>query len=215
MDVIQNEQEELREEEELSKKPSKEEVRAKVVEKYGLDEEDHEALIDSLTEDKLAEYEAKGKLIAQKRKWREEAKKPKEVPPIREKSNAIDPDELLKKAEEVVEQRFEKRDLDSLELPDEIKSEVQKIAKAQGISIRQAASDPYILFKKEQYEKEQKTNEAAISRNNKTAATQTFDPANPPKLDLTLDPNSAEGKAAVAKYQKDMAEWTAKAKQQG
>lgn len=207
MDEIQKE---LQQEEELLKPSKEEEVRAKVIEKYGLDELEHESLIENLVKDRLEDQKRFGEVITQKRSWREKAqKKPDE--PVKQ---AVDPDEVLKKAEEIVSTRFEQRDLDDLGLPDEIKAEVQKVAKAQGISIRKAATDPYILFQKEQWEKEQKTTEAAISRNNKTATTTAFDINNPPKLDPSVDPNTAEGKTALAKFRQEKAKWMEQANKQ-
>lgn len=210
MDVIQNEQEELREQEELSKKPSREEVRAKVIEKHGLDEVEHETLIDSLTDEQLANYERTGKLISQKRSLRDELKKAKETPPKKES----DPDEVETKARQVAREELENEYLESLELPDDLVKEIKKLAKLEGIPVRKAATDPYILHKKEKYEQEQRANEAAISRNNKTAATTTFDPDKPPKLDPSIDPNTTEGKAALAKFQQEKAKWMEQANKQ-
>jgi hypothetical protein len=211
MDEIQKE---LQQEEELLKPSKEEEVRAKVIEKFGLDEVDHAALIDNLVKDRLEDQKRFGEVVGQKRKIRDERdelKKQATAP----KKEAVDPDEVLKKATEAVKQEFEQRDLNDLGLPDEIKAEVQAIAKAKNISVRQAAQEPYIKFKKDEWEKEQKTNEAAISRNNKTAATQTFDPAKPPKLDPSIDPNTKEGQEAIAKYRKESDAWMEQAKKQG
>jgi len=208
MDEIQKE---LQQEEELLKSSKEDELRVKIIEKYGLDEVEHETLIENLVKDRLEDQKRFGEVVGQKRKWREEAQKKPSEP---SKKESIDPDELLKKATEVVEQKFEQRDLNDLGLPDELKAEVQKVAKAQGISVRQAANDPYIQFKKDAWEKEQKTNEAAISRNNKTAATTIFDLDRPPKLDSNVDYSTPEGKKVLEKFQQDNAKWLQTASKQ-
>jgi hypothetical protein len=208
---MEDTQKELQQEEELLKTSKEEEVRAEIIEKYGLDEVEHEALIENLTKDRLQDRKNFGELVKQKRSWREKAQKP--APESEKKNESLDPDELLKQAEQRVEQRLEQRDLEDLGLPDEIKAEVQKLAKSQGISVRKAANDPYIKFKKDEWEKEQRANEAAISRNNKTAAQTTFDPTKPPKLDPTIDYSTPEGQKALTKYQKDMKEWVEKTKE--
>jgi hypothetical protein len=208
MDEIQKE---LQQEEELLKVSKEEEVRAKVIEKYGLDELEHESLIDNLVKDRLEDQKRFGELVGQKRKHREAAAAATKAAA---QTPAVDPDEIQKKTAEVIDQRLEQRDLESLELPDEIKAEVQKLAKAQGISVRKAATDPYIKFKKDAWEKEQQETEAAISRNNKTAATTAFDPEKPPRLDPSLNYSTPDGKKALEKFQKDMDAWTKKAQGQ-
>lgn len=184
MDEIQNvAPDELKAEQEALAEAKEDEIKAKVIEKYGLDELEHESLIENLVTGEIENRKKLSQAIAQKRKYRDQAQASKSVP----ESKNLDADELLKKAEAVVEQKFEQRDLNDLGLPDSLKAEVQKVAKAQGVSVRQAASDPYIVFKKQEYEKEQKTNEAAISRTNKSAATVGFSIDSPPDVDMSTE----------------------------
>lgn len=214
MDQNQNEgltPEEIKAEEEALKEVSEDEVRQRVVSELGLDENDHAEIIEKAVQKELTHIKTKASLTRQKASWRTKAT---EKPKPQSTSQNIDPDEILKKAEERVEQRFEQRDLKSLKLPEQLETLVKSIAKVNGISVLEAASDEYFLLKKEAYEKEQKTTEAAISRNNKTAAQTTFDPNSPPKLDPSIDINTPEGKAAYEKYQKDKANWIEQAKKQ-
>jgi hypothetical protein len=174
---------ELKAEQEALAETKEDEIKAKVIEKYGLDELEHESLIENLVTGEIENRKKLSQAIAQKRKYREQAQVSKPA----SDGKTLDADELLKKATEVVEQKFEQRDLNDLGLPDSLKAEVQKIAKAQGVSVRQAAADPYIVFKKQEYEKEQKTNEAAISRTNKSAATVGFSIDSPPDVDMSTE----------------------------
>ena len=64
-------------------------------------------------------------------------------------------------AESAVEARLEQRDLDDMEYSDAVKSEIKKVAKLQGISVRKAANDPYIQHVVEAEKKQQAINEAA------------------------------------------------------
>jgi hypothetical protein len=204
MDEIQKE---LQQEEELLKPSKEEEVRAEMIEKYGLDEVEHETLIENLVKDRLADQKRFGEVIGQKRKWREKAQE-KPAP----KAPVIEPEEIDKKARQIAREELDNEYLEDLDVSDEIKSDIKKLAALQGVSVRKAASDPYIIHKKEQYEQAKKIEEATISRKNNTAAATAFSIDNPPKLDLSLDPNSPEGKAAVAKFQKEQAAWMEQAK---
>ena len=53
---------------------------------------------------------------------------------------------------------LEKRELEDLELGDELKREVQNYAKLNGVSIKKALSSDYISFLKEKEEKISKVN---------------------------------------------------------
>lgn len=84
--------------------------------------------------------EANKQLFARAKKAEEEAKTLKslkeEKPPVPQN---VDINEL-------VAAKFEERDLESLELSDEIKGETKAYAKAKGISIREASKSEYIKF---------------------------------------------------------------------
>jgi len=183
--------EELALEEEALVDSKEEEIRSSIIEKYGLDESEQSDLIDNLTKDILAQKKSFGKVVSQKRTWREKAigeKKPEK------KDTKLDPDELLKKAEEAVENRLAQRDLEELDLSDELKEEVKNLAKLKGVSIRKAQSDPYITFLKAQEDADKKLDKATITRKNKgaTVVIDTTKPLNPADFNLA----TAEGRKA-------------------
>lgn len=192
MDNVQNPQgdnptldsEELKQEEEALQDAQQDEVRTQIIEKYGLDEDANADLIDQLTADALEQRKALGKAIKQKREWREKASKspePKapEVQPKPQPQQQPDIDALLN-------EKLEQRDLDAMDLPDDIKAEVQTIAKMKNIPVRKAASDPYIKYKLEEYQREQKTTEAAVTRTRKGTRVK-FDPQTPPQVDMSTE----------------------------
>jgi len=192
MDNVQNPQgdnptldsEELKQEEEALKALQQDDVRTQVIEKYGLDEDADADLIDKLEADAIEQRKALGKAIKQKRDWRtkatqsQESKAP-ETQPTPQPTQPVDVDALLN-------EKLEQRDLESMDLPDDIKAEVQRLAKLQGISVRKAASDPYIKYKIDEYEREQKTTEAAVSRTRKGTKVK-FDPQTPPEVDMSTE----------------------------
>jgi len=183
--------EELKEEEEALKDSKEEEVRSSIIEKYGLDEDDQSDLVDQLMQDQLEQRKAFGKVVGQKIKYREaatNAASSKEEPKEKEQPNK---DKETPDVDTLVNEKFEERDLVSLELPEDIKSEVQKLAKAQGISVLQASKDPYIVFKKEQYEQEAKMDKATPSRTRK-GTTVKFDVNEPPKPDMSTEEGQKE-----------------------
>ena len=204
--------EDIKDEEEALKEVSEDEVRQQIMSEFGLDELEHADIIDKAVERELSHLKTKASLTRQKANWRSKALDKDKKPP--ETTKSINPDEIESKARQAAREELENEFLDSMDVPDDLKTEIKKLAKLEGIPVRKAATDPYILHKREKYEQEKKVQEAAISRNNKTAAQTSFDPDKPPKLDPNIDVNTPEGKAALAKYQKDMSEWIEKAKKQ-
>lgn len=110
--------------------------------------------------DKLAQLEEQNKqLYARAKKAEEEAKTLKSqkevIPPVTE-APKIDVDAIIA-------QKFEERDLESLELSDELKSETKAYAKAKGISVRAAADSEYLKFLKGQEQAKAREEEASAS----------------------------------------------------
>ena len=117
----------------------------------------------------MGHKKALSQAIGQKVKKREEVElRDKEIEELRklskepkEESKDSDFDNKLSKA-------FEERDLDSMEYPDELKAEIQKLSKLQEVSVKKAATDPYIISKIDEWKKEQETDESSIGRKDKT-----------------------------------------------
>jgi len=103
-------------------------VRSQVIEKYELDEDSNSELIDRLVSDKLEEQKKLSTAIKQKRSWRDRASKAAkteettQVTPAPANPAKIDEASVAK----LVDERFAQRELDSLELSDEMKAEINK-----------------------------------------------------------------------------------------
>lgn len=171
-----------------------EEVREKIITDYGFNEDDDADKIDKLVEREMDIAKKLSSAIGQKIKHRQEAEElkkqlEKNTPGPKKDNVKIDNnDDLDKKLDE----RFEKRELESLDYSDELKAEIQKLAKLQNVSIKQALRDPYISYKVEEYKKEQKTDEASISRNNKKGGKKTYSLDNPPDVDFGTEEGRKE-----------------------
>jgi hypothetical protein len=187
------------EQEILAHMPKEEDVRSKVVSEFGFDEETDKERIDKLVTDKMEANKRFQTAVAQKIKHRNDAeelrKKVTTPPPSEHKQEDI---------EKLVNSKLEQRDLDSLEYPDEIKKQIQRIATVDGISIKQASRDPMIVLRVEAWEKTQRADESAISRKNRSSGSQKFDINNPPEVDMRTE----EGRKAFD-------EWKARGKKEG
>lgn len=186
------------------------EVRAKVLEEYGFDEVDDSDKIEKAVADRMASRKALSQAIGQKIKHREAAAiAKKEAEELKSKATKaqepkLSDDEFDKKLDAKLNERLEERDLGSMSYSDEVKAEIRKVAKAQGVSISQAVKDPYIQFKIEAAKKDAEAEEGAVGRKHKSGGKQTFDINSPPELD-PLDPES------LKKYD----EWFDEAKKKG
>ena len=184
-----------------------EEVRASVIAEYGFDEVDDAERIDKLVAKEVENSRKLSSAIGQKIKHRTEAETLRNDPrlkvaPSQDKTNVLDTESLDKKFDEKFNERMEKLDLEALDYSDEVKADIKKVAKAQGISVKQAVRDPYIVFKIGETEKEQKTNEASISRTNKTHGKKAFSMDNPPEVDMTTEEGRKEWEAYKTEMKK-------------
>lgn len=182
MEEIKLTPEELAAEQAAMKEAKIEEVRAGIITEYGFDEVGDAERIEKMVAKEMESRKALSRAIGQKIKERA-AKELLET----EKAEAAKkpPVDIINKAlDEKLDERFEKRDLESLEYPDELKTEIQKVAKTQGISVKQAVKEPYIVFKIDEYNKNKETDEASASRTNKTGTKVKFSLTEPPDVDV-------------------------------
>lgn len=182
--------EEQKAEQEALKEAKEEEIRTEIIAEFGFDEVDDAERIEKAVKREVAHRGKLSEAIGQKIRHRTAAQKladeaAKNPPEKKPPTNAPAAEDLDKTVDEKVEAKLEQRDLDSLEYPDELKAEIKKIAKANGTSIKAALQDPYIKFKIEAYEKEAKTEEAAVSRNNKNGGKKPLSLDNPPEVDMS------------------------------
>ena len=169
--------EELQEEEIALKDSKEEEIRNSVIEKYGLTEEDNKELIDKLTNDISLQRKSFGKVVSQKRSWREKVLK---GTPDKDKKDLqpLSKEEI----EKSVEEKFFNRDLEELDYSDDVKDAVKKICKMSNISVKQAQKDPYIQYLITQEDGDKNMDKSALSGKKN---------GSPAKPDLkALDPNN-------------------------
>jgi len=172
--------EETPEEEEVVE-ANEDEVRSYIINELGIDEYDEE-LISKLVERELSQKQKLSEAIRQKINWREKAKqepKPTNQQDVKSEILSI----------------LEEERLEDMELPEGLKEEVRKISKLNNISVKKAAQDPYVLYKKQEIEAAAKVQDATISRTNKGKSVK-FDPANPPQVDMSTE----EGRATWDEY---------------
>jgi hypothetical protein len=148
--------------------------------------------IEKLTKERLGTHQMKKSLTGQKIKWRNEANKPKE--PTQTPAEA--PKVVTEDVSKVVAEQLDQRTLEELDYPEDLKKEIGRIAKTNNSSIKAALKDPYIAFKIDEHEKSVKTDEAAISRNNRSGSKKGYSMDTPPDVDMA----TAEGRAEWEKY---------------
>jgi hypothetical protein len=182
--------------EEAALKPAEEdEVREQVIAKYGLDPEANTALVDQLVKDQLEGHKALSIAIKQKINWRTKAQT---VPPTKAPEAGVQPkpEEIAKTVESVLE----KRELEDLDLSEELKKEVQSIAKLKGISIKKALASDYIVFLKEKAEKEEKSETASLGGKSRASSKKDYSTMTSSDFDM----RTKEGKEDFAKWEDHM-----------
>ena len=204
-------EEELKQESEATQEVSVEDVRADVIEKYGLNEDDNSELIDQLTEDGVSTKKNLSKAIGQKigfrTKLEEAGKGGKEDDKEKEKAEKAKKEKEAEDAgvEGAVTKALEKRDLDALEYSDEVKAQIKKIAEVNNTSILEALKDPYIVSVIETAATADKNVKAAVKGSNK-GTTVKFNVDKPPKVDMSTE----EGRKTWGEYKAYLTEEEAK-----
>lgn len=183
MENIQPTVEELAAEVAATQVVKEDEIRESIISEYGFDEIDDAERIEKMVAKEIESNKKLSQAIGQKISWRTKATEVKPTPP-QDKTNVFDPEILDKKLDEKLNERLEKRDLESLDYPDELKTEIQKVAKILGKSIKESIKDPYIASKIEAHNKEVESNEASISRSNKSGSKVKTSFENPPEVDI-------------------------------
>lgn len=183
---------EKQQEEELLKETPSDELKQSIIEKYGLDEMADEELINKLIEGETKSRKTLSTAIKQKRSWREKAEarteqKPEEKPQPQPKEDDI---------QKIIDQKFEERELLSLDISDELKQEIKTYAKAGGLTIKQVLQSDYFKFLKIEEEKRQKVEEAAIGGKRRAPIRQEFKAGETPEVDMSTE----EGRKTWAGY---------------
>jgi hypothetical protein len=176
--------EDLKAEQEATK-IDEEAIRADIISEMGFDEIDDAERIEKAVAREVKQRTFTSKAISAKIKTREELEALKNNPAPK-KENNVPLDDQEAKLNALLDARMEKRDLDSLEYPDDLKAKIQRVAKIEGVSVKKALQDPYISALVEGYEKAQKTEESAISRTNKSGGgKKEYSFNEPPNVDMS------------------------------
>ena len=109
-----------------------------------------------------------------------EEKKPEEKPETKEEVTGLTQEDVAAQVTKTLEQR----DLESLDISDELKKEVSDYTKLHGVSVNKALDSDYIKFKRGQEEGEKKTDDASIGGGTRSATTVETTGAD---FDLTTD----------------------------
>lgn len=97
----------------------------------------------------------------------------------------------------IISAELDKRDLDALDLSDELKKEVSTFAKVQGVSIKTALKSDYISFLSDKEAKKEKINNASLGANRRSNTKKDYSEMTASDFDL----KTPEGKAEFAKYE--------------
>jgi len=175
-----------------------EEVREKIITDFSLDEVEQEELINKLVNDKQEEHKRFSTAISQKINWRKKAQDLEKNTLSRPDPKPLPDKEPL--SEDKILEVLEKRELESLEVSEEMKKEIQDYAKLKGINIKKAQNSDYIKFRMEQDEKKEKIDNASLGGGRKPTTKKDYSEMKATDFDMT----TPEGKADYAKYKEDM-----------
>lgn len=186
MEIEKNTQIESAEELEAEKshlaEVKEDDIRNQVITEYGFDSEENKEMIDKLVQKEMQYKKSLSSAIGQKRKYRDEYIK------LNSSKTKIDEGKINFKPEDLdrhVTEALEKRDLEALDYPDDIKKAISQVSKIENMSIRKAMSDPYVSAKIEAYNKKKEAEDAALGRSDKSGRKQSSDSEIPPNVDFS------------------------------
>ena len=114
------------------------------------------------------------------------------VPPVIEKPKPQENNDI----NTAVNEALEKRDLESLEVSDDLKKEIQTYATVNKVSIRKAQDSKYIQFLKAEEAQNTKLENASLSKGRKGTTKKDYNETKATDFDLT----TPEGKAGFKEY---------------
>lgn len=144
---------------------SPDELREQMAEKFNIDAENESELLDSIVDHEIEQRKKLSTAIRQKQDWRKKATEQAGKKSDNDKDNPTKGD--TPNVESLVDERLRQRDLDNLDLPDEIKTEIADMSKYKGISVREASKLPYIASMIREHEAQQDADGALPSRGNR------------------------------------------------
>ena len=168
---------------EAQKEVEDDELKETLAKEFELDPEMDEEFLNKLIGREKSHRERLSGAIKQKINWREKFQKasedPKGTPGKDKKPNEGGEPDIDKLVDQKLTERFEAKELETLELPDELKEEIKGLAQLKGISVREAAKLPYILSRKEEVEQEERLKKATPKRSKRGSYAPSYDPAKP------------------------------------
>lgn len=109
------------------------------------------------------------------------------------------PTEIPNNIDEILERKFEERELNSLDYSDELKTNVKNYAKANNMSIGQAIKSPFMDFLKVEEDKKAKSEDASIGSKHRSPSSQDFTKVDPTK---DFDLSTKEGQESYQAWKK-------------
>ena len=182
------------------------EVRSGVIEDYGLDEDDDAELIEKIVKNTLGEKKALSTAIRQKIKQRAENQDLRKKYEGDEK-NKIDKNKEADKEKldqddlnTILDKRDRDRDLDALDVSDELKQEIEFYAKTKKLSVKKALESSYIGFLKTKEDKAKEEEEAGAGSESGTRNIKNLDKIENPRK--AFDLSTEEGQKQYAEWKK-------------
>ncbi len=183
-------------------------------------EEDNTSEINELLESDELSEDMKKKiqtLTAQKQHFREKAIDPETGKPYKdlytqslqegdktpeneqEPSKKDDSQDVKKTVQQILDEQY----LEDQDLPDPIKEKAKKLAKVEGIPIRQALKDDFIVAQVEEHQRQERASSGAADGSSRSVSSQSTEaPLDPANFDLSTEEGRKawdEAKAARAK----------------
>jgi acyl-CoA-binding protein len=175
------------------------EIRESIIEKFGLNEDENSELIEKLVSHEVESNKKLSTAVRQKIGWREKFNAVKSVETTVKTETKQDKveisDDLIQKK---IDETMEKRELESLEVSDTLKTEIKNYAKLNGVSVKQARNSSYIKFLENEEARKSTAEDASISTTHKSKTMKNFDNVSPKDFDLSTE----EGRKDFADYKK-------------
>lgn len=166
MEVPEISPEELQEEQESLEEVKDEKIRASVAEALGLaDDDDNKDILDRAVEREKTHRSKFSKVVGQKIKWRDAAKKSEPKSQDEGTGKTLTAEEIRKQTEADIQARFNEEFLEESDFSDAIKSEIRDFAKFKNISARKASQAAHIKSMIDAEKKNKRNDEAGENGN--------------------------------------------------
>jgi len=161
------------------------------------DEPEETEDVDSLKKQNQSLYEQLKKAKGYERN--DEGQWVKKTQPVEIKPKVNNPNPKESDIDKLLDAKLEKRELDNLDLSDELKKEVSTYAKVQGISVKKALNSDYISFLKDKENKKELIENASLGSKRKSIK-KDYGEMTASDFDL----RTPDGRAEFAKYEEHL-----------